>query len=57
MEIDLLGLGRDVAVAVEVKWSDEVDPEEIAEDLVAKVARLDLDNSGNSSQKLYKKSV
>jgi len=57
VEIDLLGLGRDVAVAVEVKWSDEVDPEEIAEDLVAKVARLDLDNSGNSSQKLYKKSV
>lgn len=57
MEIDLLGLGRDVAVAVEVKWSDEVDPEEIAEDLVAKVAQLGLDNSGNSSQKLYKKSV
>jgi Predicted ATPase (AAA+ superfamily) len=41
-EMELLGLGRGAAVAVEVKWSDEVDPEEVAEDLAAKVAQLGL---------------
>ena len=29
-------------MAVEVKWSDEVDPEEVVEDLAAKVAQLGL---------------
>jgi hypothetical protein len=42
-EIDLLALGRGVAVAVEVKWSDGVDPEEVAESLAAKVAQLGLE--------------
>jgi hypothetical protein len=42
-EIDLLALGRGVAVAVEVKWSDGVDPEEVAESLAVKVAQLGLE--------------
>jgi len=42
-EIDLLALGRGVAVAVEAKWGDGVDPEEVAESLAAKVAQLGLE--------------